>query len=154
MLVQSFENRNGLALAHSLSPALITLDVMMPGMDGYEFLRAVRAEHPNLPFLLVTAYADVDDAVSALQGGADDYLTKPFQEEEVLARVDIHLKLRRLQKELGDKNEQLRQEIAERIRIPLINSLPSRTVVESPTLTSYNRSEATTNHSGNSLSRG
>ncbi len=57
----------------------IVSDVRMPGMDGYQFLREVRADHPNLPFLLVTAYAEVADAVAALQEGADDYLDQARQ---------------------------------------------------------------------------
>jgi DNA-binding NtrC family response regulator len=85
----------------------IVSDVRMPGMDGYEFLRAVRAEHPNLPFLLVTAYADVEDAVSALQEGADDYLTKPVKVQELRQRVQLQLERR----VLSDENRRLRQRL-------------------------------------------
>ena len=85
----------------------IVSDVRMPGMDGYEFLRAVRADHPNLPFLLVTAYADVDDAVSALQEGADDYLTKPVKMQELRQRVQLQLERR----VLSDENRRLRQRL-------------------------------------------
>ncbi len=86
---------------------VIVSDVRMPGMDGYELLRAVRAEYPNLPFLLVTAYADVEDAVAALQEGADDYLTKPVQMQELRKRVQLQLD-RRL---LSDENRRLRQRL-------------------------------------------
>jgi DNA-binding NtrC family response regulator len=85
----------------------IVSDVRMPGMDGYEFLRAVREEHPNLPFLLVTAYADVDDAVAALQEGADDYLTKPVKVQELRQRVQLQLERR----VLSDENRRLRQRL-------------------------------------------
>jgi DNA-binding NtrC family response regulator len=85
----------------------IVSDVRMPGMDGYEFLRAVRAEHPHLPFLLVTAYADVDDAVAALQEGADDYLTKPVKMQELRQRVQLQLERR----VLSDENRRLRQRL-------------------------------------------
>jgi DNA-binding NtrC family response regulator len=85
----------------------IVSDVRMPGMDGYQFLRAVRAEHPNLPFLLVTAYADVEDAVAALQEGADDYLTKPVKMQELRQRVQIQLERR----VLSDENRRLRQRL-------------------------------------------
>jgi DNA-binding NtrC family response regulator len=85
----------------------IVSDVRMPGMDGYEFLRAVRADFPNLPFLLVTAYADVEDAVSALQGGADDYLTKPVKVQELRQRVQLQLERR----VLSDENRRLRQRL-------------------------------------------
>ena len=85
----------------------IVSDVRMPGMDGYEFLRAVREEHPNLPFLLVTAYADVDDAVAALQEGADDYLTKPVKVQELRQRVQLQLERR----VWSDENRRLRQRL-------------------------------------------
>ena len=85
----------------------IVSDVRMPGMDGYEFLRAVRADFPNLPFLLVTAYADVEDAVSALQEGADDYLTKPVKVQELRQRVQLQLERR----VLSDENRRLRQRL-------------------------------------------
>ena len=85
----------------------IVSDVRMPGMDGYEFLREVRAEYPNLPFLLVTAYADVKDAVAALQEGADDYLTKPVKVQELRQRVQLQLERR----VLSDENRRLRQRL-------------------------------------------
>ena len=85
----------------------IVSDVRMPGMDGYQFLREVRAEHPNLPFLLVTAYADVEDAVAALQEGADDYLTKPVKVQELRQRVQMQLERR----VLSDENRRLRQRL-------------------------------------------
>ena len=85
----------------------IVSDVRMPGMDGYEFLRTVRAEHPHIPFLLVTAYAEVEDAVSALQEGADDYLTKPVKMRELRQRVQLQLERR----VLSDENQRLRQRL-------------------------------------------
>ncbi len=85
----------------------IVSDVRMPGMDGYEFLRAVRAEHPQLPFLLVTAYADVEDAVSALQEGADDYMIKPVKMQELRQRVQLQLERR----VLSDENRRLHQRL-------------------------------------------
>ena len=85
----------------------IVSDVRMPGMDGYEFLREVRAEYPKLPFLLVTAYADVADAVAALQEGADDYLTKPVKVQELRQRVQLQLERR----VLSDENRRLRQRL-------------------------------------------
>ncbi|HHQ47580.1 MAG TPA: sigma-54-dependent Fis family transcriptional regulator [Acidobacteria bacterium] len=86
---------------------VIVSDVRMPGMDGYDFLRAVRADHPDLPFLLVTAFGDVDDAVAALQEGADDYLTKPVKMQELRRRVQLHLERR----SLSDENRRLRQRL-------------------------------------------
>ena len=68
-------------------PALVVSDVRMPGLNGIEFLRMVRENHVALPFLLVTAYADVRDAVKALKLGAVDYLAKPVDLDELLAAV-------------------------------------------------------------------
>ena len=65
----------------------VILDVMMPGMDGFEVLKAVRAAGNTVPVLMLTARSDVDDRVTGLDLGADDYLTKPFATKELLARV-------------------------------------------------------------------
>ena len=86
---------------------VVVSDVRMPGMDGYELLRQVRAEWPGLPFLLVTAFADVEDAVAALQGGADDYLTKPVKVQELRQRVQLQLERRALSTE----NRKLRERL-------------------------------------------
>jgi len=85
----------------------VVSDVRMPEMDGYELLRKVRALRPELPFLLVTAYGDVDDAVTALQEGADDYLTKPVKMRELRRRVQLHLERR----VLSDENRRLRRRL-------------------------------------------
>ncbi len=85
----------------------VVSDVRMPGMDGYQLLRQVRAAWPSLPFLLVTAFAEVEDAVAALQEGADDYLTKPVKMQELRQRVQLHLERRAL----SDENRRLRQRI-------------------------------------------
>jgi len=85
----------------------VVSDVRMPGMDGYEFLRQVRAEWPGLPFILVTAFGEVEDAVAALQEGADDYLTKPVKVQELRQRVQLHLERRALSTE----NRKLRERL-------------------------------------------
>jgi len=86
---------------------VVISDVRMPGMDGYELLRHVRGIRPKLPFLLVTAFADVEEAVTALQEGADDYLTKPVKMQELRRRVGLHLERRAL----SDENRRLRQRL-------------------------------------------
>ena len=63
------------------------LDVMMPGMDGFSVARNIRKEGINLPIIMLTALGDVDDKVTGLDSGADDYLTKPFMAKELLARL-------------------------------------------------------------------
>ncbi len=67
--------------------AVVILDVMLPGPDGFAVCRALRAEHNATPILMVTARGAVDDRVAGLEAGADDYLTKPFAFAELLARV-------------------------------------------------------------------
>ena len=66
---------------------LVILDVMMPRMDGYQVARTVRANRSSVPILMLTARGEIDDKVMGLDSGADDYLTKPFQVKELLARV-------------------------------------------------------------------
>ena len=67
---------------------LIILDVMLPKMDGFEVLRVLRAQGIHAPILMLTARSTVPDKVTGLNGGADDYMTKPFDTEELLARVN------------------------------------------------------------------
>jgi two-component system NtrC family response regulator/two-component system response regulator HydG len=82
---------------------VVVSDVRMPSMDGYELLRHVRSLRPELPFLLVTAFGDVKDAVSAItEEGADDYLTKPVEMKELRQRVQLHLERRVLKRENTD----------------------------------------------------
>ena len=97
-------------------PDLLLLDVMMPGIDGFEVCRRLK-RHPdtqNIPIIFMTALAETGDKVRAFAAGAVDYITKPFQHEEVLARVTAHLTLRRLRDELTSANERLEARVAER----------------------------------------
>jgi len=86
--------------------ALIT-DVRMPGMDGYALVAAARKERPELAILMVTAFGDVDGAVRALQGGADDYLTKPVNLLELRRRVETQLERRLLARQAAELKERL-----------------------------------------------
>jgi two-component system copper resistance phosphate regulon response regulator CusR len=85
--------RDGLELAMKREYDLIILDVMLPGLDGWEVLKRLRDRGNETPVLLLTVLSDVEDRVKGLQLGADDYLTKPFSFSELLAR--IHTILRR-----------------------------------------------------------
>ena len=71
------------ALAKDIPQVIIT-DVRMPGMDGLEFLEKIQSQHPNLPVIVMTAHSDLDNAVNAYQGGAFEYLPKPFDVEEAV----------------------------------------------------------------------
>lgn len=77
---------HGLELAQKKSPDLIILDLMLPGMDGLEFTEKIR-EDSNVPILMLTARGGLEDRVQGLDSGADDYMVKPFELEELLARI-------------------------------------------------------------------
>ena len=79
--------QDGVRMAADESVDFVLLDIMLPGMDGQEVLRRIRARRPGVPVLMLTARDEVRDKVSALDGGADDDLTKPFDLEELLARM-------------------------------------------------------------------
>lgn len=85
------DGEKGLELALSENPDLVLLDIMMPKMDGYEVCRKIR-EKSNMPIIMLTARADEIDKVNGLEMGADDYVTKPFGNRELIARVKAHLR--------------------------------------------------------------
>ena len=92
---------DGLFLAQSNPYDVIVLDVMLPGCDGIQVCRKLRQAHIDTPVLMLTARDDIEDKVSGLDAGADDYLTKPFSFPELLAR--IRALLRRKQKEKANR---------------------------------------------------
>jgi len=110
-----------LALNFALSspPDLILLDIMMPGMDGYQVCKQLKAspKTKDIPVIFISSLNEVFDKVKAFSLGAVDYITKPFEIEEVVARVENQLLLSRLSKELLAKNALLEAEIEERKRI-------------------------------------
>jgi len=88
---------------------LVITDLSMPGKDGMEVLRAIKEMEPNLPVILVTAYATIDTAVEAIKIGAYDYLTKPFDPDA----IEITIKNALTHKHLIDENRQLRQRLSD-----------------------------------------
>jgi DNA-binding response OmpR family regulator len=96
-------------------PDLILLDIVMPGMNGYETCERLKAEEQtcDIPVLFLSALDATQDKVKAFALGGVDYITKPFQAEEVLARVATHLSLRELQKRLRVANHELEERNAE-----------------------------------------
>lgn len=86
--VDHYDNgADGLAAVESDIYDMVILDVMLPGMDGYEIAKRVRSKGIATPILMLTAKAELDDKVTGLDSGADDYLTKPFMTKELLARL-------------------------------------------------------------------
>ena len=92
-------------------PDLILLDIRMPGMDGYEVCRRLKEDQltRDIPVIFISALDETMDKVKAFELGGVDYITKPFQAEEVLARVKTHLSLRQMQAQLEHQNTQLQQ---------------------------------------------
>ncbi len=84
------------------SPELILLDITMPDMDGFEVYQKIKTNPNtcNIPIIFITALTDTESKIRGFELGAVDYITKPFQEQEVLARVKTHLQLRRLTQNL------------------------------------------------------
>lgn len=85
--VSTDRGEDGVLLVASEPIDLVLLDIALPGLDGHETLARLRALRPELPILMLTARDDLHHKVSALEGGADDYLTKPFALEELIARI-------------------------------------------------------------------
>lgn len=93
-VLEASSGAEGLALARSQPPDLILLDLMMPGMDGFEVCAALRQDSltVNVPVLMLTALDQTDAKVRGLQTGADDYITKPFNLDELITRIEAHLR--------------------------------------------------------------
>jgi len=117
-----------LARLATVRPDLILLDVTMPGMDGFEVCRRLKAEAQwsDIPVLFVSALSDMIDKVAGFTAGGVDYILKPFHAEEVLARVAAHLSIRSLQRSLAEqalalhqKNSELEREMQRRLATEL-----------------------------------
>ena len=100
-------------------PDLILLDVLMPGIDGFETCSRLKSNQTtkDIPVIFMTALSDAEDKVKGFSVGGVDYVTKPIQQAEVLARVTTHLSIRNLQQQLQQQNSRLQQEICDRIKI-------------------------------------
>ncbi len=106
------------------TPDVVLCDLVMPAFDGLKLLsmKAARAELSQIPVIMLTAEDDLDRKAEILERGASDYVTKPFHEKELVARVRIHHKLKKLQDELWEKNHQL-----EMLAVTdVLTSLPNR----------------------------
>jgi DNA-binding response OmpR family regulator len=88
------DGESGLLGVRNNRPDLVILDVVLPGLDGFEICRRLRAEGRDVPILMLTARQEVTDKVTGLDAGADDYLTKPFDFYELLARIRALLRRR------------------------------------------------------------
>ncbi|MDM8526852.1 response regulator [Anaerolineales bacterium HSG24] len=107
----AFNGNMALTSVQRLLPDLILLDIKMPDMDGFEVCKRLKEDpySSNVPIIFISALDEVLDKVKAFSVGAVDYITKPFQFQEVLVRVETHLKLRNLQRDVEEKNAELGQ---------------------------------------------
>ncbi|MDY0094679.1 MAG: hybrid sensor histidine kinase/response regulator [Candidatus Vecturithrix sp.] len=126
------DGEKALELAQRKLPDLILLDILMPGIDGFETCQRLK-QHPetkDIPVIFMSALTDTVDKVRGFELGAVDYITKPIQHEEVLARVKAHLTIQRLQRDLQRKNQELQilldyeRKILEDVRLNVSIALP------------------------------
>ncbi len=124
-VIEAGDGLDGLALVRERTPDLVVSDVMMPRMDGHALCRAIKedAETDFIPVVLLTARASVEHRIEGLEGGADDYLAKPFHARELLARVHNLLTLRR----------RLRERLA--VSAPVADAPPPQSATTSPPVT-------------------
>jgi PleD family two-component response regulator len=110
---KAINGQAALMAARTVSPDLILLDINMPGMGGYEVCQQLKGEPQtsSIPIIFLSAGDDIADKIRAFQVGGVDYITKPFQLEEALVRVQTQLKVQSLQKKLQVCNEQLQQTV-------------------------------------------
>ncbi len=120
LLASACSGAEALAMVASFRPDLVLLDIMMPGMDGYEVCRRLRSEKRYLftKVILVSARARLADRLAGYQAGADDYLTKPFDCDELKAKIDVFLRLKRAE-ELDRLKEDLLRLLAHETLTPL-----------------------------------
>ncbi len=103
--------RLALRAARATPPDVVLLDILMPNMDGYEVCTQLKADErtQDIPVIFISALGDVVDKVRGFSVGGVDYVTKPFDAEEVLARVETHISIHKMQQQLEEQNEQLQQ---------------------------------------------
>ncbi|MGE0085198.1 MAG: response regulator [Desulfococcaceae bacterium] len=108
------DGQKALELTEKMLPDIILLDIMMPGMDGYRVCELLKSNEVSreIPVLFISSLSDTGDKVKAFEAGGVDYVSKPFQKQEVLARISTHLNSRSLQKRLKEKVAELEEALA------------------------------------------
>lgn len=123
--------REALAIVEQELPDLILLDIIMPGMDGFETCRRLKTTPAtkDIPVIFMSALTDTTDKIRGFAAGAVDYVTKPVGGEELLARINAHLTIKFLYRELEEANERLQEKVRLRTR-DLENELKQRKLAE------------------------
>lgn len=123
--VSATNGTQALEIVREITPDLILLDVMMPGMDGFETCKKLREEESmqNIPIIFLSAKTDADDIVQGFKLGAIDYITKPFNRIELLARVKTHVELKRSREDLNRSYMDLKNSQEKIIELERRNSI-------------------------------
>jgi len=111
-VLKASDGQKALDIIRTGKPDLILLDVMMPGLDGYEVCRRLKAlDHYNLPVIMITALEDRESLIKGLEAGADDFLTKPVDRNELMVRINNLLKVKRLTDNLNARYQELKTDL-------------------------------------------
>ena len=112
-IIKATNGEEALAKLASNEIDLILLDVMMPGMDGFEVTRRIRRDEKNrlMPVIIVTALQETEDRINGIKAGCDDYITKPFDKRELLARVQSLLKIKEYNDLMSNYRKELESEV-------------------------------------------
>jgi DNA-binding response OmpR family regulator len=100
----AFDGKIGLKLALSIDFDLVLLDLNLPGLNGYEVCEGIRNKKPSIPIIMLTALGETEDKIEGFEKGADDYLVKPFDFRELLARINVFLKRNSMNPNLEQDN--------------------------------------------------
>lgn len=105
--LQARSGERAIEIARRAQPDLILLDIQMPGLNGFETIAALQGDEAtrDIPVIFISALSDIDDKIRGFQAGGVDYVSKPFREEEVIARVTTHIRLRRAMREVAAQRE-------------------------------------------------
>jgi two-component system response regulator HydG len=106
-VIEASHGQEGIERAAEGSPDLVLMDIRMPTMDGMEALRQLRQRSPSVPVIMMTAFGSIDSAVEALKSGAEDYVTKPLDIDELMLKVTKALRIRQLEQEHSIQRERL-----------------------------------------------
>ncbi|GAB4581458.1 MAG: hypothetical protein Fur0022_42050 [Anaerolineales bacterium] len=144
-----------LGAAQAAPPDLILLDINMPGMNGYEVCKALKSDPKtrDIPVIFISALDEVTDKVKAFEVGGVDYITKPFQFAEVMARIETHLTLRWLRQKLEEANQYLEKRVQERTGELLRLHTASDRFVPQEFLTQLNKQAITEVNLGDQVQR-
>jgi CheY-like chemotaxis protein len=129
--LEAASGEDTLRIIESILPDLIVLDILLPGIDGYATCRALKSnpDTRDIPVIFISSLDSTEDKVDGFQAGGVDYITKPFQPAEVMARINTHLRIRLLQRSLARQNALLEEE-KQKSEALLRNVLPGRIACE------------------------